>query len=101
LPGAAPAALVVGGSVWGTDLYTLDSTLALAAVHAGLMRPGQSGVVKIKIMGPQGAFQGSDRNGVQSMAYGFFNGAYQFESRTVQHPGRGGAASTLRGSRPN
>jgi hypothetical protein len=98
---AGGGAVVMGGSIWGTDVYTLDSTLALAAVHAGLLRPGQTGVVKVKITGPQGAFQGSDRNGVQSMAYGFFNGAFQFESKTAQRPGRGGpAAATKSAIRP-
>lgn len=84
--GAAPqqiaggAVVVVGGgTVWGTDLYTLDSTIALAAVHAGALKAGQTGVVRIRVLGPQPTFQGSERNGVQSMAYGFYNGAYQFD----------------------
>jgi len=76
-PGGLPG-MVVQGFVWGTDRYTLDSTLALAAVHAGVLKPGQTGVVRVKTLGPQAAFQGSTRNGVTSMAYGFYNGAYQF-----------------------
>ena len=30
-------------SIWGTDVYTLDSHLAAAAVHAGIVKPGETG----------------------------------------------------------
>jgi nucleotide-binding universal stress UspA family protein len=80
--GGGPGGAIIwgggGGAVWGTDTYTLDSTLALAAVHAGILKPGQTGVVRVKILGPQMAFQGSTRNGVTSMMYGPYNGAFQF-----------------------
>jgi hypothetical protein len=67
----------VGGSIWGTDFYTLDTTLATACVHAGLLKVGQTGIIKVTILGPQGAFQGSTRNGVTSSAYGGYPGAYR------------------------
>src|SRR5262249_12899918 len=56
----------VNGSVWGTDVYTADSSLAAAAVHAGAVQPGQTGVVKVTMVPPQPAFAGSTRNGVTS-----------------------------------
>src|SRR5438067_11372359 len=31
------------GTVWGTDLYTDDSSMATAAVHAGVLQAGQKG----------------------------------------------------------
>ena len=77
-PGMAGLVVAAQGFVWGTDMYTLDSTLGLAAVHAGVLKAGQTGVVRVKILGPQAAFQGSTRHGVTSQAYGFYNGAYQF-----------------------
>jgi LCCL domain len=67
----------VNGSLWGTDLYTTDSTLAMAAVHAGVVQPGQTRVVKATILGPQQAFQGSTRNGVASSGYGAYPGSYR------------------------
>lgn len=79
-PGGA-VVLVAGGTVWGTEIYTLDSTVSLAAVHAGLLKAGQSAILRVKILGPQTAFQGSERNGIQSMAYGFYNGGYSFEKK--------------------
>lgn len=66
------------GPVWGTDVYTLDSSLALAAVHAGLLKPGQTGTVRVKILAPQAAHASSVRNGVTSMAYGTFPGSFEF-----------------------
>ncbi len=80
MPGGPPGMVIWGGggAVWGTDTYTLDSALALAAVHAGLLKPGQTGVVRVKILGPQLAFQGSTRNNVTSQGYGPYNGAFQF-----------------------
>ena len=32
----------VDGPLWGTDVYTSDSSLAKAAVHAGLVKPGET-----------------------------------------------------------
>jgi hypothetical protein len=67
----------VGGGVWGTDVYTLDSSLAVAAVHAGVLKPGQTGVVKVKIVPPPPAFRGSTRHGITSEGYGVFGGAFR------------------------
>jgi hypothetical protein len=67
----------VNGSVWGTQVYTTDSTLATAAVHAGLLRPGQAGVVRVTIVPPPPAFAGSNQHGVASAAYGPYNGAFK------------------------
>jgi hypothetical protein len=69
---------MVNGALWGTDVYTLDSTVGMAAVHAGILKPGQTGVVKVKILPAQGAFQGSNRNGINSEAYQGFPAAFQF-----------------------
>ena len=62
------------GGVWGTDVYTVDSTLAVAAVHAGVLRPGQTGVVRVILQGLVPAFQDSTRNGVASGSYGAYAG---------------------------
>ena len=67
------------GSVWGTDLYTTDSSLAAAAVHAGVLKSGQRGIVKVTIMAPPEEFLGSVRNGVASMKYGAYPASYSVE----------------------
>lgn len=68
----------VGGAVWGSDVYTLDSTLAVAAVHAGVVTSGETAVVAVTIVGPQNSFQGSTRNGVTTSSWGAFPGGFKF-----------------------
>jgi hypothetical protein len=67
----------VGGAVFGTDVYTIDSALAAAAVHAGVLRPGETGVVEVTLTGPQASFAGSVRNGVSSNAYGPYPSSFK------------------------
>ncbi|HZN33356.1 MAG TPA: LCCL domain-containing protein [Pirellulaceae bacterium] len=68
---------VAGGSIWGTDVYTTDSMLAMAAVHAGVLKAGETGVVRLKIIASPPSFAGSFRNGVRTSPYGVYGGAYQ------------------------
>jgi beta-lactamase regulating signal transducer with metallopeptidase domain len=70
------------GTVWGgrNGLYTDDSTLAAAAVHAGVLQPGQRGVVHVTIAGPGDAFHGSTSNGVTSSDYGPWSGSYRISA---------------------
>jgi beta-lactamase regulating signal transducer with metallopeptidase domain len=54
------------GYLWGTDLYTDDSAIATAAVHAGVLQAGESGIVKVSMLPGQATYQGSARHGIQS-----------------------------------
>jgi hypothetical protein len=65
------------GSLWGTDVYTTDSTLGMAAVHAGLLQVGETGVIKVTIVQSPMLFVGSTRNGVTSQPYQQFPAAYR------------------------
>ena len=65
------------GSVWGTDTYTGDSAIAVAAVHAGLVKVGEAAVVKIVVEQPLAQYKGSVRNGVTSQDYGQYGTAYR------------------------
>lgn len=67
----------VNGTVWGTGVYTSDSPLAAVAVHAGLLKVGQTGVVKVTIVPGQAAYMGSTQNGVTTSDYGPWPGAYR------------------------
>jgi hypothetical protein len=64
------------GAVWGTDVYTSDSDVATVAVHAGIVKVGETGIIKITIVAPPPAFGGSTRNGVTTAAFNAFPGAY-------------------------
>jgi hypothetical protein len=67
------------GRVWGTEVYTGDSTLAAAAVHAGAVEPGETRVVKITIVEPLSQYQGSTRHGITSDSYGPYGTAYRVD----------------------
>lgn len=66
------------GTVWGTDVYTADSSLAAAAIHGGVLQPGVTSIVKVKLVDPPAQFRGTVRNGVGSNAYGAYPKAFQF-----------------------
>lgn len=71
----------MGGQLWGTGTYTLDSHLPMAVVHAGVLQVGQTGVVKVRIIPSPATFVGSTQNGVTSANYGVFPaGAYEIVS---------------------
>ncbi len=65
------------GPLWGTDIYTADSTLSAAAVHAGLVKTGESAIVKVEIVAPPATYSGSIRHGVASHDFGRYAGAYR------------------------
>src|SRR5262245_37344957 len=60
----------VAGTVWGSDVYTTDSALASAAVHAGAVKMGQTAIVKVTILPGQNGYIGSTRNGISTSGYG-------------------------------
>lgn len=63
--------------VWGSDVYTLDSSLETAAVHAGVLKDGQTGIVAVTILGQKQGFKASARNGVVSHDWGHYPGSYR------------------------
>lgn len=65
------------GSVWGSNPYTADSTLGAAAVHAGVLKVGETGVVKIRVKADVGGYAGSTKNGVTTGNWGPFQGCYE------------------------
>lgn len=72
VPGAHP-------SVWGSGPYTLDSNLAAAAVHAGIVKPGERAVIRLRVVQSPAAFVGNFQNNITSSQYGNYPaGAYEF-----------------------
>ena len=56
------------GTVTGTNYYTLGTPLGAAAVHAGILKSGETGVVKVTRVGNLGSVWASTRHGVSSAA---------------------------------
>jgi hypothetical protein len=76
-PANEPRSLVVtcpanctAGIVWGTDLYTSDSSVCTAAVHAGLITLAEGGQFIITYASGKEGYDGSERNGVTTLNFG-------------------------------
>ncbi len=66
------------GEIWGDGVYTDDSSLAAAAVHAGVLRQEEEGVVSVRILPGRKEYAGVEKNGVVSESYGEWHGSYEF-----------------------
>lgn len=64
--------------IWGTDVYTDDSRICMAAVHAGLITYASGGTVAIEMLPGQNSYTASERYGVTSLNYGGYPGSYRF-----------------------
>lgn len=69
----------LGASVWGTDLYTTDSAICPAAVHAAKITPDEGGTVTILIRRGAASYPGSARNGVGSQRWGAYEWSFSFK----------------------
>ena len=70
-------ATLMDGPVWGTDIYTSDSTLCAAAQHAGQIGPDGGDVTVYAAPGLNG-YAGTSRNGIESLDYGPWEGSFTF-----------------------
>jgi hypothetical protein len=79
-PGAAMTVLCPAGcgaaSVWGTGVYSDDSSICTAAVHSGVLAPGSGGPVQLTIVGGQPAYVATTQNGVTSSSWGEWNRSF-------------------------
>jgi len=68
-----------GGSIYGgkNNIYTSDSDLSVACVHAGILKDGSVGKVTVKVLADQGSYPSLTRNGITSGEWGAWRGAYQ------------------------
>jgi hypothetical protein len=64
-------------SVWGTDEYTDDSGVCVAAVHAGII-DANGGVAIVQRRPGRDAYRGSQRHGVTSRDYGAWPRSFRF-----------------------
>lgn len=78
-----PPTQAEAANVYGTDVYTADSPVCPAAVHAGVLEPGRSGVVTLLISNGAKSFAGSERNGVVTRRYGAWDRSYSFVKDTT------------------
>lgn len=66
------------GTVWGTDVYTDDSSVCGAAVHVGLFDLAHGGDGVLRVMPGLPAYRGATRNAVTTLDYGAYPGSFSF-----------------------
>lgn len=74
------------GIIWGTDVYTIDSNLAAAAVHAGALAAGETGVVKVTILESQAEHVGSLRHEIMSHRWPRYRMSFRIERVGPERP---------------
>jgi hypothetical protein len=79
----------VAGSIWGTDVYTDDSSVCSAGVHTGAISLAGGGTVTIEIRPGEAAYTGSARNRVTSSSYPAWSGSFVVVASTPEYPGVG------------
>jgi hypothetical protein len=76
---SCPPGCAANGSVWGTDVYTADSAVCRAAIHAGLI--GDAGGTIALVLDPgRSAYSGSPRNGISSGDFAQFHKSYHLSA---------------------
>lgn len=87
----------LSSSVWGTVIYTDDSSICTAAVHAGVITREAGGTVRVHVHGPRNGFVGSGDHEVLTRSYRWFPGSFAFTERVPEDvfppPEDGGAAA--------
>ncbi|HEY1792878.1 MAG TPA: YDG domain-containing protein [Opitutaceae bacterium] len=65
------------GTVYGTTTYGINSDVATAAVHDGVLTSGQQAVIEVSVLADQGSYTGSTQNGVSSLSEGAAGGSFE------------------------
>lgn len=71
---ACPAGAATG-SLWGTGIYTADSSICAAALHGGAISTN-GGNINVFLSGRLEAFAGSSQNGVTSSEWGAYDRSF-------------------------
>lgn len=56
--------------VWGSDVYTQDSSICTAAVHAGIITLAEGGTVTVEFRPGRALYGSTERNGVKTRNFG-------------------------------
>ena len=67
------------GIAWGTDVYTIDSSLAAAAVHAGALASGETAVVRVTIVDSPAEHVGTVRHGITTHRWPRYRMSFRVE----------------------
>lgn len=88
------------GPVWGTDVYTDDSSVCRAAVHAGIIG-FDGGVVTVVALPGRQSYAASERNGVVSERWASWGRSIAFRAANITTGPGGGTLRPRQSSAPS
>jgi len=65
-------------NVWGTKIYTDDSSVCKAAIHAGVLTSDVGGTGIIEVYPGIDNYESTTANGWTTIAYGYYEGSFFF-----------------------
>jgi hypothetical protein len=68
----------VNNYIYGSDSYTIDSSICSSAVHAGIINAKDGGKVQLRVRPGEKFYNGTSRNGVTSNRYGSYDWSFVF-----------------------
>lgn len=71
-----PGNCAATASVWGSDVYTDDSNLCNAAIHAGAITQKDGGTVLVTWTHGQPTYVGTEKNGITTLDYGHWDRSF-------------------------
>lgn len=78
------------GAVWGTNFYTADSNVCIAAAHAGVIGAG-GGQILVTPGGRHENYPGSTQNGISTSTWGAYDRSFTVSLASLETP----ACSTM------
>jgi hypothetical protein len=87
-----PPGCGTGAAVWGTDVYTDDSSVCTAAGHAGVVDLARGGAANLTVLAGERSYVGTSRHGVTTRNWGSWGRSFGFAPMAPAPVGAGGVA---------
>jgi len=82
------------GSVYGTGIYTADTSVCRAGIHAGAI-PVEGGTLTLVLQPGRPAYRGSEQNGIKSRDYGKYTRSFAIVTAGSAPAGGAAAAAAV------
>lgn len=76
---SCPAGCRDGFAIWGTSVYTNDSSICAASIHAGTI-PDAGGFLELTMLPGQESYVASERYGIRSGEWGRWNSSFRTDA---------------------
>lgn len=70
-------------SIWGSEIYTLDSSICTSAIHAGAISNANGGLILATWQPGQESYLSTEQNGITTIEYGAWSDSFTVEPFTI------------------